>query len=170
MRSRRAFVGALAALATLPAPMASAQGDSSELRNWFDDPYFQASAFVRDCPEPRGPRISKGEMQREAHVRSERGTRCWLEGKCTRSNSYQYDRDIAAELARRLEGAQALAGTTVWVTVQRRWVWLQGCAPTDAKKRALGDIARKVPDVERVFVELGTAARPGYPTLRTQAR
>ena len=145
--------------------IASAGDDSSVLRNWFGDPFFQVSAFVAGCPEPRGPRTTKDVMEREAHVRTERGTRCYLEGRCAKANSYQYDAEIAAELRRQLEASHVLARGTIWVTVQRRWVWLQGCVSSEAQKRALASIARKVPAVERVFVELGAKDRPAYVTL-----
>lgn len=104
-------------------------------------------------------------MEREAHVRTERGGRCYLEGRCAKVNSYQYDGAIASELRQRLAGSDAIRGTTIWVTVQRRWVWLQGCASRGATKRALESIAKRVPDVERVFVEIGSKRRPSYRTL-----
>lgn len=143
----------------------SAQSTSDELRNWFDDPFFQVSADVANCPEPKGPRLTKAEMEREAHARTERGTRCHLEGKCEKANSYQYDGAIAAALRRRLSQTRALQGTTLWVSVERRWVFLQGCVSSNAKRLALETAARSVPDVERVFVELGSKERPPYATL-----
>ena len=144
--------------------------NATQLRNWFDDPFFQASAQVPGCPEPRGPRLTEAEMQREAHARTERGTRCYLEGKCAKANAYQYDAGIADELRRRLDGARALRGTSVWITVERRWVWFQGCASANVHRRDLDAIARQVPEVERVFVEIGSKDRPPYPTLTAPAR
>lgn len=104
-------------------------------------------------------------MEREAHARTERGTRCYLEGKCEKANAYQYDQAIATALRRRLSQTRALQGTTVWVTVERRWVFLQGCVSSSAKRRALESVAGNVPDVERVFVELGSKEKPPYATL-----
>jgi len=150
----------------MQATCACAQDDpAKQLRNWFDDPFFQVSEQVAGCAEPRGPRLTKSEMEREAHARTERGTRCYLEGKCAKANAYQYDAAIASELRRRLIGAPVLRGTTVWVTVERRWVWLQGCVSSGAQARKLEAAARGVPDVERVFLEVGSRDKPPYATL-----
>jgi hypothetical protein len=54
--------------------------------------------------------------------------------------------------------------------VERRWVWFQGCAFANVKRRELEAIARRVPEVERVFVEIGAKDRPPYTTLSAPAR
>src|SRR5262249_33962328 len=54
---------------------------TTELKNWYDDPYFAVSSAVAGCPVPRGPYATKVEMEREAHVRVERGLRCYQWGK-----------------------------------------------------------------------------------------
>lgn len=140
---------------------------TTELKNWFDDPYFAVSSSVTGCPVPRGPLLTKEEMEREAHVRVERGTRCYQEGKCRKANSYQYDAEIAEHLRAALANSSALKGTSIWVTVQRRWIFLQGCVDSLSKKRALENVARGIPDVENVFVDVTTHASrpPPYPSL-----
>jgi hypothetical protein len=152
-------------------PALTAQG-TAELKNWFADPYFAVSSSVTGCPMPRGPLLTKEEMEHEAHVRVERGTRCYQEGKCRKPNSYQYDAEIAEHLRAALANSGALKGTSVWVTVQRRWIFLQGCVDSLSKKRALEKVARGVPDVENVFVDVTTDALkpPPYSSLQPSPR
>jgi osmotically-inducible protein OsmY len=142
------------------------------LKNWFADPFFAVSSSITGCPVPRGPLATKEDMEREAHARVERGTRCYQEGKCRKVNSYQYDAEIAEHLRAALANSPVLKGTSVWVTVQRRWIFLQGCVDSMSKKRALEQIARGVPDVEKVFVDVTTDASkpPPYPSLRPSQR
>ena len=54
---------------------------------------------------------------------------------------------------------------SVWITVQRRWVYLQGCVPSAGLARRLERAAKAVPDVELVAPDLmqGTRGRPPYP-------
>lgn len=68
----------------------------AERRNWFNDPFFQISAALPGCPMPLGPLMTEAERRAEAHHRGERGTACWLAGKCERPSYYEYDQDIAA--------------------------------------------------------------------------
>ena len=159
-----AAIAAIVAAALSPA--LAAQG-TTELKNWFADPYFPVSSSISGCPVPRGPLLTKEEMEREAHVRVERGTRCYQEGKCRKANSYQYDGEIAEHVRMALANSGALEGTSLWVTVQRRWIFLQGCVNSLSKKRALEKVARGVPDVEKVFVEVTANASkpPPYPSL-----
>jgi hypothetical protein len=152
-------------------PALTAQG-TAELKNWFADPYFAVSSSVAGCPVPRGPLVAKEDMEHEAHARVERGTRCYQEGKCRKANSYLYDAEIAEHLRAALANSPALKRTSVWVTVQRRWIFLQGCVDSMSRKRALERIARGVPDVENVFVDVTTDASkpPPYPSLRPSPR
>lgn len=61
----------LAALAPSCQAMA---GD--DLQNWFNDPFFQISAFLPDCPLPAGPFVSEADKRVQAHRRAEKGTTC----------------------------------------------------------------------------------------------
>jgi hypothetical protein len=151
------------------APSLGAQ-ESTELKNWFDDPYFAVSGAIAHCPVPRGPLLTKVEMEHEAHVRVERGTRCYQEGKCRKPNSYQYDAEIADHVRTALAKSPALKGTSLWVTVQRRWIFIQGCVDARSKKAAFEKIARAIPDVENVFVDVITdpAKPPPYAALEIQ--
>jgi hypothetical protein len=160
-------VALIFAVAGIAAPIAASAEDAPQ-KNWFNDPFFAASADIADCPVPRGPSLTKTEMEREAHVRVERGTRCYMEGRCAKSSSYFYDPEIAANLRHALANSKALKGTSLWVSVQRRWVFIQGCAKARSKRAALEAIARRIPDVDNVFVDLRFDPKqpPPYPALQ----
>lgn len=152
---------ALALLATGPGV---AHGE--ELKNWFGDPYFQVRAGMAACPAPRGPFTTADEMRRSAHARAERGTRCWQEGRCTKPNSYLYDAGIAGNVRQRFADSRQLRASSLWVTIQRRIVWVEGCADANAPKR-IEQLLRGVPDVEQLIVNVSRdpAGPPAYPTI-----
>lgn len=154
---RRALAAALAAVAT--GALAA-----DELRNWFDDPFFQISSAVPDCPLPAGPFVSESDKRVQAHRRAEKGTTCWLAKECDRPNAYAYDQDIAASLRQAAPGHPALAGTTLWATVQGRVVYVEGCAPDDAAVARIESFVRAIPHVQQALAIVRTdpAARPPY--------
>ncbi|GEM_PF-6102313 len=43
--------------------LSSAPVRSEELRNWFNDPFFQLTSAIPGCQEPAGPRVSAAERQ-----------------------------------------------------------------------------------------------------------
>lgn len=137
----------------------------AEPRNWFNDPFFTVSSSIAACQLPRGPLMTKEEMDHDSHARVERGTRCYQQGECSRPNSYLYDPDIARNVLAALQGSRLLRGTSLWVTVQRRWIFIQGCVDSMSKKRRLESLAAAIPDVEHVFVDVTTDPRkpPPYP-------
>ncbi|HET9024366.1 MAG TPA: BON domain-containing protein [Burkholderiaceae bacterium] len=140
---------------------------AEELKNWFDDPYFVVRSAVRACPVPRGPFISEADMRRSAHGRAERGTGCWLEGKCSKSNAYHYDAAIADEVRKRFAASRALAQSSLWVTVQRRIVWVEGCSADRRAGSEVERLLRGIPDVTQVRVNIASEAssRPPYPAM-----
>jgi hypothetical protein len=168
------FMGVRALFATLILMAASPAGWSEEIvRNWFKDPYFPVRAALPACIQPLGPYTTEEQMLKETHYRSERGTRCWLEGKCSKPSSYMYDADIAAAVRAKFEASPKLRDASLWVTAQRRFVWVEGCVGTSTGQREIELLLRDVPDVERVivFVSRGTRTEPPYRTLgRTQRR
>jgi hypothetical protein len=158
---RAAIVAMLCALA----PPAS--GATEALRNWFDDPYFQVRGAIAGCPVPRGPFATEEQMRHETHYRSERGLRCFLEGKCSKPSSYLYDRDIAAAVRARFEADARFRDASLWVTVQRRWVWVEGCVRSRREQRELERLVRTIADVELVIVNVSDrrGATPPYRTM-----
>jgi hypothetical protein len=153
-----AFGIAMPALAAEPAA-------KTDKRNWFDDPFFRVSSGLRACPAPEGPLYTEAERRSQMHARLERGTSCWLEGRCKDSNAYRYDKDIAPRVQAALAAVPGVRRASVWAMVQRRWVYLQGCVPSRALARRLEAAARAVPDVELVVDDLmvGTRGKPPYP-------
>ena len=127
---------------------------AEERANFFNDPFVQATAAIKNCPVPPGPLITRAEMQIEAHERAERGTRCFNEGFCRLPNAYQYDREIVPRVKKAIEADGRFADSSIWVEGQRRWVWLKGCVHRQSDKAALEKLVRRVDDVEAVVDEL----------------
>ena len=148
-------------LAALLGTMPLGAQDAAERRNWFNDPFFQIAAQAPRCPVPLGPYLTAAEQRAEAHYRAERGTSCWLAGRCARSNAYAYDQDIARALQARVGALKPLTGSSLWVTVQRRMVFIEGCVPDRRRVAALQAWATGVPDVYQVLVNVST--RPQAP-------
>ncbi len=73
---------------------------SGALQNWFNDPFIQISADIPDC----------------------------LAKECERPNAYTYDKDIAAALQQAVRGRVPFPGTSLWVTVQGRVLYIEACA------------------------------------------
>ena len=149
-------------LSVLCAPLALANDDAA-LRNWFDDPFFQVRSGAPACPVPLGPLTSETEMRKQTHYRSERGTRCWLAGQCRLPNSYLYDAQIADAVRARFGSTKAWRDASLWVTVQRRIVWIDGCVSPSYKAGRLENLVRSVPDVELVVVNVSRGGNEPAP-------
>ncbi len=158
--------------AIVAATLAANAAADEVVRNWFKDPYFQVRSGFAGCPVPLGPYTTHEQMLRETHYRSERGTRCWLEKKCSKPNSYMYDADIAAAVRGRFERTTKLRDASLWVTVQRRFVWIEGCATSKQAEREIEKLLRGVPDIDRsiVFVYQGKANPPYHVLAPGQKR
>jgi hypothetical protein len=159
------------ALAALLAAAAPALGEEV-VRNWFKDPFFQVRNGIPNCPTPLGPYVTEAQRLHETHYRSERGLRCYLEKKCSKPSSYMYDADIAAAVRARFEASTALRDATLWVTAQRRFVWVEGCVASKNGQKRIEALLEDVPDVERliVFVWSGRSGTPPYRTLKPGQR
>ena len=152
--------GALIAAMLLCHPAASAE----EWKNWFDDPFFQVRAGLHDCPAPLGPVLPKSKRNAEAHYRIERGTSCWLAGRCAKANAYLYDADIGKAAAKAFSDTQDFADSSLWVTVQRRFVFVEGCVSRPEQERQIQALLESLPDVERIIVQVSKPgeAKPPY--------
>jgi hypothetical protein len=131
----------------------AARGGDDPLGNWFNDPFLQVRSGERDCPTPFGPLMRRSQMVNEEHSRVERGTSCWLAKKCAQANAYFDDAHIGEQLARHFAEATEFADTTLWLTVKRKFVWVEGCSPVDVDA-AIDRFVRATPGVDMVFVDV----------------
>lgn len=145
---------ALLLLGALMAVVGCEPAAADERANYFNDPFVQATQGVADCPVPEGPMITKAEMEAEAHSRTERGTSCYLAGRCRLPNSYLYDKEIIPRVKKAILADGRFAGTSVWAEGQRRWVWLKGCVRSKRQALALERLVRDIDDVEAVIDQL----------------
>jgi hypothetical protein len=155
-------------MAALAWPVPVLAQAAPERQNWFNDPFFQISNAIPGCPVPAGPLITEQERRVQSHHRAERGTTCWLSGQCDRPNFYAYDADIADAIKAALKASNPFDRATLWVTVQGRVVYFEGCVPDQAMEPALEAFAKSVAGVQQaiaaVFVK-GAAPRPPYRLL-----
>jgi hypothetical protein len=149
------------------ASAAAISAASAERRNWYHDPFFALSHAVAACPLPLGPLMTHAQMEDDAHYRVERGTTCWLAHKCTKPNSYLYDAPIADAIRAHFTDPHGFDGTSLWITVQRRFVYVEGCVPARFNLKGLRRQLEAVPDVEQVFIRVSHDPRGplSYKTL-----
>jgi len=138
----------------LLAALAAAPASAEERRNYYDDPFVQVTNGLPGCPVPEGPLMTEAEARMQFHVRSERGLRCYLEGRCRLSSSYMYDKDIIARVQKAVDFNKGFKDTSVWALGQRRWVFLKGCVRSKEQSRALEKLVSGIDEVERVVNEL----------------
>jgi hypothetical protein len=145
-------VGAL--LASLVGAAVAVAGDGAAVRNWFNDPFFQVTNADATCPLPAGPFVDERGRAEQTHRRAEKGTTCWLAGQCDRPKAYLYDPDIAAGVKRAFAASARFKDTTLWVTVQGRVVYIEGCARAPATAQAVESLVRAVPHVDQAIAIL----------------
>ena len=180
--TRRRFSARVAAFAGMAAACLSCSAaraaESSEpLKNHYNDPFVQVTNAIAACPLPRGPFMTAREAQAEAHPRIERGTTCFMAGKCQEPNAYRYDATIAGHARAAVVDAvgktPALAQSSVWLTVQRRFIFAQGCVGDKRQIARWEALLRAVPDVEYVGADFAVGAAPKqfrrvpYPVMPT---
>jgi len=133
-------------------------------RNGYGDPFFPlSSAAGAACPTPLGPRTTREEARDDAHDRAGRGTRCRLAHRCSKPDAYRYDADIAKAVRQQLRDSPLLAGTSLWITVQRRFVYADGCASANFDRLALQRRLTAIDNVDRVFVRVTSDPRAMLP-------
>jgi hypothetical protein len=111
--------------------------------------------------------MTEAQMQAESHSRVERGTSCWMAGQCSLPNAYLYDAAIAAAIRQRFDERGVFADDSLWITVKRRFVWVEGCVADTRDAVALKRMMQAVPDVERVLIDVmqGINGKPPYAVL-----
>jgi hypothetical protein len=134
------------------------------LQNWFNDPFFQISSFIPDCPLPAGPFVDQSERNAQAHHRAEKGSSCWLAGECERPSAYAYDHQIASAFQAAVREHNAFPDTSLWATVQGRVVYVEGCVARRSSVAEIEALTKSLPQVQQVLVTVRTdpAARPPY--------
>jgi len=164
MRAARRIlaVAAIALTATASPPAAQAAGDLVQL-----DPFAQATKGHPSCPAPSPPLMTREEVERSAHARAERGTRCAMEGKCEPGGAYRRDPEINEAVRAAIAADARFATTSLWLTTSRGWVTLKGCVRDAVQRLELAEAVKKLPRVERVFDETRVvpvrAPRPARP-------
>jgi hypothetical protein len=117
------------------------------------DPFAQATNGHPICAAPAPPLMTREQVERSAHARAERGTRCAMEGTCEPGGAYRRDPEINEAVRAALAADPRFARTSVWVTTSRGWVTLQGCVGDAVQRLALEEAAKAVPRVAKVFNE-----------------
>lgn len=156
-RSARRF-GAIAVLATAASGCAAEPADD-ERGNWFGDPFVVLTRAIANCPVPAGPALTRAQMRAEAHDRAQRGTSCHAAGRCRLPNAYLYDAEIAPRVKKAIDADGRFAATSLWATVQRRWVWIDGCLAEPGQTAQLEQLLRQIDDVEGVVVRAAVQPR-----------
>lgn len=147
--------------------LASMGAKADELRNWFNDPFFVITAALPDCPEPAGPRVSEKERLGQSHRRAEKGTTCWLanDAECERANAFSYDQDIASAILAAVNAEKPFPHSSLWVTVQGRVVYVEGCVLQESQAAAIEAFIRRLPHVQQVFATV-TSDPKGMPPYK----
>jgi hypothetical protein len=144
--------------------LACAARADDPLQNWFNDPFFQISSGIKDCAVPAGPFTDLADRRVQMHRRLEKGTTCYLAGECERPSAFAYDADIAAAFQDAVRERQPFADTTLWVTVQGRVLYLEGCVARAAQAQEIEAFARSIPHVQQAtaIVRSDAGQRPPY--------
>ncbi len=146
---------AMLALAAVLAAAPHMTRADEKRENHGNDPFLHVSSAIADCAVPHGPLETDQEWLDEAHYRIERGNSCWIAGRCRLSNSYAYDKEIAESVTRRLNSLNASLQwrekTSLWLTLQRRFIYLDGCVSRDFDKARFVSALGETADVEKVI-------------------
>ena len=127
------------------------------------DPFAQATSGHPKCADVAPPLMTREQVERSAHARAERGTRCAMEGTCEPGGAYRRDPEINDAARAAIVADGRFGGTSVWLTTSRGWVTLQGCVRNDAQRRELEAIVKRVPRVVQVFDETRVVRVKGGP-------
>lgn len=153
-------IRALLAAAALVGASAFAQTAT----NHFDDPFLRATSALPGCPAPEGPLYTPEQVREEAHVRAQHGTSCYHSGRCRLPNTYLYDKEIAPRTVQYLRRDERLADSSVWIIVQRRIVFLQGCVKSREQAESMERSVGLIDDVMGVVNQLSVPGEaPKYP-------
>jgi hypothetical protein len=169
---KRSLHACVLTMAALTAARFAGAAPADEPRvNHGNDPFFQVSSAIPACPTPLGPLQTEQEWLADSHYRIERGNSCWWEGRCRLSNSYLYDKEIQEAAKRRLANIEPSThwrqNTTLWLMLQRRFIYVEGCVAPNFDKQTFLSELRKTADVERVIDETTDAPASAALPYRT---
>jgi len=86
-----------------------------------------------------------------------------LAGKCEKPNSFAYDKDIAKSIVAKAADAGVFEKSSLWITVQGRSVFIEGCVRDMNQAKRLDSFARAIPDVQQVGTLVYTTPRASPP-------
>ena len=151
-----AFAGMTMAL--IPPLTLGEMAASEPLKIHYNDAFIQITHGIEACPPPRGTFMTSNEARAEAHSRIEHGTTCFRAGKCSGPDSYRYDARIAQAAQRAVVAAvlksPGLSDSSVWITVQRRLIFVHGCVARREQISRWQTLFRRVAEVECVGADL----------------
>jgi hypothetical protein len=151
-----------ALLVLLAWPLGAAAADDG-LRNWFGDPFFPVTSADAACPLPAGPFVDEQGRREQSHRRAEKGTTGWLAGEYERPRAFAYDDDIAAAVKQAFAATARYAASSLWVTVQGRVVYIEGCAVDPALAADAERMVRALPYVQQAIAIVRTDPRERLP-------
>jgi hypothetical protein len=125
-----------------------------ERSNYFDDPFLQVTTAIPHCPKQEVSKLTPAEVQEETHWRTQRGTSCFLAGRCRLPNAYLYDKEIIPRVKQAILVDGRFGDTSIAVEGRRRWVWLKGCVARPEQSLAVEQLVRNIDDVESVINQL----------------
>jgi hypothetical protein len=117
------------------------------------DPFAQATDGHPKCPPVAPPLMTREQVERSAHARAERGTRCAMEGTCEPGGAYRRDPEINEAVRAAIAADPRFEGASIWLTTSRGWVTLQGCVRNTRQRDQLVAAVKEVPRVVLVFDE-----------------
>lgn len=136
---------------------------SGELKSLADARFFQFTAVVTDCPVPVGPFLRDAQRSTSALVPADQGDQ---------ASFLAADLKIANQLKAALGNAQLythspLVNSSLWATVQRRIVTIEGCIAGDIPtgfdhtfiRNQLQTLVLAVPGVLQAVVLIRTSAQ-----------
>src|SRR2546430_16380127 len=94
------YKGTALLLGAMAAALIGGPALAEKRANYFNDPFLRVTKGIADCPVPEGPMITEAEMRIQAHVRIERGTRCFLSGRCRLAKSYLFLKESIPPVAK----------------------------------------------------------------------
>lgn len=129
-----------------------------------DPPSLQATRGIARCPAPSPRTLTPEQARREAHQRVERGTSCWLAGKCDPGGDYKNDGETNARVAAAIARDERFANSSLWVETLRKFVTIKGCLADPKQGRDLETMVKAIDGVKLVWLEAVVA--PQGPSKR----